>query len=99
MTPTSPQPDIAPTPSNPGTDPNRPQWLVGVTGTNGKTTTASLIGRLLASAGWRVATVQTVIDSQPHAAPELNAVLRAASGCRGVVQETTQVPHAFLKSA
>jgi UDP-N-acetylmuramoyl-L-alanyl-D-glutamate--2,6-diaminopimelate ligase len=72
----------------------RPEWLVGVTGTNGKTTTTTLIGHLLAAAGWKVATattVETVVDGRVVPATQIGQVLEAAAdaGCRVVVQETT----------
>ncbi len=70
----------------------RPAWLVGVTGTNGKTTTTALIGHLLAAEGWSVATATTVgttVNGVPHEATRMADVLEAARGCRVVVQETT----------
>ncbi len=41
--------------------PSRHMWLAGVTGTDGKTTTAYLIRHLLAAAGLRVALITTVV--------------------------------------
>jgi UDP-N-acetylmuramoyl-L-alanyl-D-glutamate--2,6-diaminopimelate ligase len=81
--------------------PSRELKLVGVTGTNGKTTTAYLIAAVAEAAGESVALVSTVEyrvagERQPalHTTPEasdLQRILRRAveSGCRVAVMESS----------
>ncbi|HKG12718.1 MAG TPA: UDP-N-acetylmuramoyl-L-alanyl-D-glutamate--2,6-diaminopimelate ligase [Pyrinomonadaceae bacterium] len=81
--------------------PSRELKLVGVTGTNGKTTTAYLIAAVVEAAGESVALVSTVEyrvagerQAAPHTTPEasdLERILRRAvdSGCRVAVMESS----------
>ena len=81
--------------------PSRELKLVGVTGTNGKTTTAYLVAAVVEAAGESVALVSTVEyrvagERQPalHTTPEasdLQRILRRAveSGCRIAVMESS----------
>ncbi|MFQ5457238.1 MAG: UDP-N-acetylmuramoyl-L-alanyl-D-glutamate--2,6-diaminopimelate ligase [Myxococcota bacterium] len=80
-------------------DPSREMLIVGVTGTNGKTTTAYLIESMLAEAGWRVGVIGTVAyrwggESYPAPlttpdSPALQATLRRMrdAGCDAAVIE------------
>jgi UDP-N-acetylmuramoyl-L-alanyl-D-glutamate--2,6-diaminopimelate ligase len=84
-------------------DPSARLGVVGITGTDGKTTTSRLLGAALDSAGWQAGIVSTVggrvggVDElhPPHAttpqAPELQRALAAmlAAGDRAAVIETT----------
>jgi UDP-N-acetylmuramoyl-L-alanyl-D-glutamate--2,6-diaminopimelate ligase len=82
-------------------EPDAGMQVVGVTGTNGKTTTAFLVKHLLASAGvpcGLIGTVRYEIGSRvlpaPHTTPmacELYALLRqmADAGCRAVAMEVS----------
>ncbi len=81
--------------------PSRELKLVGVTGTNGKTTTAYLIAAVVEAAGESVALISTVEyrvagerQPAPHTTPEasdLQRILRRAveSGCRIAVMESS----------
>lgn len=66
--------------------------VVGVTGTNGKTTTTSLLGALLEGHGWPTAVLGTLsgVRTTPEA-PELQAALAAhvREGKRAVVMEVS----------
>jgi UDP-N-acetylmuramoyl-L-alanyl-D-glutamate--2,6-diaminopimelate ligase len=84
-------------------DPSTHLGVIGITGTDGKTTTSRLLGAALDSAGWQAGIVSTVggriggLDetNPPHAttpqAPELQRALAAmlAAGDRAAVIETT----------
>src|SRR5439155_14061218 len=84
-------------------DPSAHLGVIGITGTDGKTTTSRLLGAALDAAGWRAGIVSTVggriggVDElhPPHAttpqAPELQRALAAmvAGGDRAAVIETT----------
>ena len=84
-------------------DPSAHLGVIGVTGTDGKTTTSRLVGAALDAAGWQAGIVSTVggriggVDElhPPHAttpeAPELQRALAAmaAAGDRAAVVETT----------
>ena len=82
-------------------NPSRELKLVGVTGTNGKTTTAYLVAAIVEAAGESVALVSTVEyrvagERQPalHTTPEasdLQRILRRAvdAGCRVAVMESS----------
>jgi UDP-N-acetylmuramoyl-L-alanyl-D-glutamate--2,6-diaminopimelate ligase len=84
-------------------DPTAHLGVIGVTGTDGKTTTSRLLGAALDAAGWQAGIVSTVggriggVDElhPPHAttpeAPELQRALAAmlATGDRAAVVETT----------
>ena len=84
-------------------DPSAHLGVIGITGTDGKTTTSRLLGAALDAAGWRAGIVSTVggriggVDElhPPHAttpqAPELQRALAAmlAAGDRAAVIETT----------
>lgn len=84
-------------------DPSAHLGVIGITGTDGKTTTSRLLGAALDAAGWQAGIVSTVggriggVDEldPPHAttpqAPELQRALAAmlAAGDRAAVVETT----------
>jgi UDP-N-acetylmuramoyl-L-alanyl-D-glutamate--2,6-diaminopimelate ligase len=84
-------------------DPSARLGVIGITGTDGKTTTSRLVGAALDAAGWQAGILSTVggriggIDElhPPHAttpeAPELQRALAAmaAAGDRAAVVETT----------
>ena len=84
-------------------DPSAELGVVGITGTDGKTSTSRLVGSVLAAAGWRAGIVSTVggriggVDETrpPHAttpqAPELQRAIAAmrAAGDQAAVVETT----------
>ncbi len=84
-------------------DPSAELGVVGITGTDGKTSTARLTASVLEAAGWPTGIVSTIggriggVDElqPPHAttpqAPELQRALRAmmAAGDRAAVVETT----------
>ncbi len=75
--------------------------LVGITGTNGKTTTAFLTESLLRAAGWRTGLIGTVeyhvggeVIASPHTTPEsydLQALFArmVAAGCTAAVMEVS----------
>ncbi|HVB39648.1 MAG TPA: UDP-N-acetylmuramoyl-L-alanyl-D-glutamate--2,6-diaminopimelate ligase [Terriglobales bacterium] len=75
--------------------------LVGITGTNGKTTTAGLIDALLRAQGWTTGLLGTIeyrigaeVLAAPHTTPEsydLQALLArmAGAGCAGAVMEVS----------
>ena len=84
-------------------DPSAQLGVVGITGTDGKTSTARLTASVLEAGGWQTGVVSTIggriggVDElqPPHAttpqAPELQRALRAmvAAGDRAAVVETT----------
>ena len=82
-------------------DPSRHLMLVGVTGTNGKTTTTLLTASILRAAGMRVGTIGTLgaeVDGEPipsnHTTPEadeLQSLLAQMRGCgaRAVTMEVS----------
>jgi UDP-N-acetylmuramoyl-L-alanyl-D-glutamate--2,6-diaminopimelate ligase len=89
-------------------DPQRDLTLIGVTGTNGKSTTASLIGQLLEAGGVRTAVVGTLgvqlagetIAATERTTPEstdLALILRRAvdAGARALVMEVSS--HALMQ--
>lgn len=81
--------------------PSQHLQLLGVTGTNGKTTTSFLIEALLRQAGWTMGLLGTiayhvggVVEPSPHTTPEsydLQKLLRRMvdAGCRAVVMEVS----------
>ena len=92
-------------------DPAKAMTLVGVTGTNGKTTTTYLVEAILAAAGHRPGVIGTVELRWPgHAEPasyttptpqmlhEALAKMRAA-GCTHVVMEVTSIAMAMHRVA
>jgi UDP-N-acetylmuramoyl-L-alanyl-D-glutamate--2,6-diaminopimelate ligase len=82
-------------------DPSRSLRMVGVTGTNGKTTTSHLVRAILASAGERTGLIGTIeyrvgdeVRPATHTTPEsleLNALLAdmVARGCSAAVMEVS----------
>ena len=88
-------------------EPSRKMELIGVTGTNGKTTTATLLYTLFRKLGYKAGLISTVcnyINDQvlpaTHTTPdaiELNALLAqmAAAGCRYVFMEVSS--HAVVQ--
>ena len=89
-------------------DPSRRLRVIGVTGTNGKTTTSSLIAGVLSAAGCRVGTLGTLgycdsVEMAPSvlttpSAPELASWLARmdANGCSHAVMEVSS--HALAQS-
>lgn len=89
-------------------DPSRRMQVVGITGTNGKTTTAHLLASIFEAAGTRCGLLGTVAyrvgnQSRPAArttpeAPDLQAMLAemAAKGCEACVMEVSS--HALALS-
>ena len=72
--------------------PSRSLTVVGVTGTNGKTTTTSLLAAILTSAGMPTGVIGTLTGKHTTPeAPELQAQLAAfvAAGCAAVVMEVS----------
>ncbi len=73
-------------------DPSRSLTMVGITGTNGKTTTAALVEWLLAAAGIPTATIGTLtgVRTTPEA-PHLQGALRGLvdAGTRAVAMEVS----------
>ncbi|HMJ79294.1 MAG TPA: UDP-N-acetylmuramoyl-L-alanyl-D-glutamate--2,6-diaminopimelate ligase [Iamia sp.] len=66
--------------------------VLGITGTNGKTTVVSLLGSILDAAGWPAATIGTLTGARTTPeAPELQAQLAEAvrSGARAVAIEVS----------
>lgn len=82
-------------------DPTAGMAVVGVTGTNGKTTTTYLVEALLAAAGQAPAVVGTIsyrfgtlVETAPHTTPEAPDLLAAlarfrAAGARSLVMEVS----------
>ncbi|HRB04738.1 MAG TPA: Mur ligase family protein, partial [Ilumatobacteraceae bacterium] len=72
--------------------PSRALTIVGITGTNGKTTTTSLLAAILTSAGISTGVIGTLTGkyTTPEA-PELHAQLAAfvSAGCTAVVMEVS----------
>ncbi len=72
--------------------PSRSLTIIGITGTNGKTTTTSLLAAVLESAGMRTGVIGTLTGkyTTPEA-PELQAQLAefVAAGCTAVVMEVS----------
>jgi len=74
--------------------PSRRLSVVGVTGTNGKTTTTQLLGATLRGAGRRAGVLGTLSGARTTPeAPELQARLAefAADGCEAVAMEVTSI--------
>ncbi len=72
--------------------PSRALTVIGVTGTNGKTTTTSLLAAVLESAGMRTGVIGTLTGKHTTPeAPELQAQLArfVAEGCAAVVMEVS----------
>jgi len=72
--------------------PSRALTVVGVTGTNGKTTTVSLLGSVFSTAGWSSGVIGTLTGARTTPeAPELQAALAAMRdrGVRAVAMEVT----------
>ena len=72
--------------------PSRSLTVIGVTGTNGKTTTTSLLASVLESAGMRTGVIGTLTGKHTTPeAPELQAQLAAfvTAGCVAVVMEVS----------
>jgi UDP-N-acetylmuramoyl-L-alanyl-D-glutamate--2,6-diaminopimelate ligase len=72
--------------------PSRALTVLGITGTNGKTTVVSLLGSILDAAGWPSATIGTLTGARTTPeAPELQARLAEAvrSGARAVAMEVS----------
>jgi len=72
--------------------PSAAMTVVGVTGTNGKTTTCSLLAAVFEAAGWRAAALGTLTQARTTPeAPELQARLAAlrAEGTRAVAMEVS----------
>ena len=70
--------------------PSRSLVVLGITGTNGKTTVVSLLGSILRAAGWPATTIGTLTGARTTPeAPELQARLAAAvrAGDRAVAME------------
>lgn len=82
-------------------DPSRDLSVVGVTGTNGKTTTTYLLEAMLAEAEWSPAVIGTInyrfgqsIHAAPHTTPEAVELLEQvarfrAAGARSLVMEVS----------
>ena len=72
--------------------PSQFMTLIGITGTNGKTTTTSLLAAVLESAGMHIGVIGTLTGKHTTPeAPELQAQLAAflADGCDAVVMEVS----------
>jgi len=72
--------------------PSRSLTVIGITGTNGKTTTTSLLAAILESAGLRTGVIGTLTGKHTTPeAPELQAQLASfvAAGCVAVVMEVS----------
>lgn len=73
-------------------DPSHHLQVLGITGTNGKTTVVGLLGSVLTAAGWPVVTVGTLtgVRTTPEA-PELQSTLAEAraGGARAVAMEVS----------
>jgi len=72
--------------------PSRRMTVIGITGTNGKTTTTSLLAAVLESAGLRTGVIGTLTGKHTTPeAPELQAQLAAfvRAGCAAVVMEVS----------
>ncbi len=72
--------------------PSRSLIVIGITGTNGKTTTTSLLAAVLESAGMRTGVIGTLTGKHTTPeAPELQAQLAAfvSAGCAAVVMEVS----------
>ena len=72
--------------------PSRHLATVGITGTNGKTTTAQLLAAIFEEHGWRTGIVGTLHGARTTPeAPELQALLASfrASGCGAAVMEVS----------
>jgi UDP-N-acetylmuramoyl-L-alanyl-D-glutamate--2,6-diaminopimelate ligase len=82
-------------------DPTRELAVVGVTGTNGKTTTTYLLEAILHEAGWAPAVIGTInyrfgsaVHAAPHTTPEALELLEQvanfrAAGARSLVMEVS----------
>jgi UDP-N-acetylmuramoyl-L-alanyl-D-glutamate--2,6-diaminopimelate ligase len=73
-------------------DPSRALMVVGVTGTNGKTTTVSMLASVFAAAGWPATALGTLTQARTTPeAPELQARLAELrrEGCRAVAMEVS----------
>ena len=78
--------------------PSQSLILIGITGTNGKTTTTSLLAAVLQSAGMHTGVIGTLTGKHTTPeAPELQAQLAAfvADGCNAVVMEVSSHALAF----
>lgn len=72
--------------------PSAAMTTVGVTGTNGKTTTAALLGQVFEMSGWRTAVIGTLTQARTTPeAPDLQSMLAEAraKGGRAVVMEVS----------
>jgi UDP-N-acetylmuramoyl-L-alanyl-D-glutamate--2,6-diaminopimelate ligase len=73
-------------------DPSRSLHVIGVTGTNGKTTVTHLVAAILEAHGWRCGVIGTLSGPRTTPeAPELQATLAGLrdEGCRAVAMEVS----------